>query len=113
MKCECSVVRPEEGDEEEDSGEGEVAGVPGGGEQEGRGAGDKSHVFLNVVDVQNLADILQSFGIYIPTLKNGGEIWNSPIVNFFKATIHNLLHVFTHSMHTGKVLHASNSVIGL
>ena len=44
MKCKCSVVRPEEGDEDEDNGEDDIAGIPGGGEQKGRGAMDESHV---------------------------------------------------------------------
>ena len=35
MKYECSVVRPEEDDEDKDSGEDEIAGVTGGGEQKG------------------------------------------------------------------------------
>ena len=37
MLARCSVARPEEGDEDEESGEDEITGVPGGGEMGGRG----------------------------------------------------------------------------
>ena len=35
----CSVARPEQGDEDEESGEDEITGVPGGGDMGGGAAG--------------------------------------------------------------------------